>query len=196
MPASYYFNKLRIIKPADVDRNDLYTQFKQLFLQFYDPLCKYSYTLLRDQEASEDIVQDVFTRIWEKHPHMITSEKIRPYLYTAVRNSSFTYLGKKKVYSLSDQEETVEWTLSEETENDDIVHYRTLLKKGIDHLPPKCREIFLLSRSGDLSNQEIADNLGISVNTVNNQTWKAMKMLKAFVKASKLWIPLFFLTRL
>lgn len=171
-----------------MDRNDLYTQFRQLFLQFYDPLCKYAFTFVADKDASEDVVQDMFTRIWERHQEMITAPNIRAYLYKSVRNNSFTYLSKKnKVYSLSD------WDIDEEDiteqENHDIPHYRELLKKAIDDLPAKCREVFLLSRSGNLSNQEIADNLGISVNTVNNQTWKAMKMLKAYVAKAKLWLP-------
>jgi RNA polymerase sigma-70 factor (family 1) len=186
-----------------VDLNDLYAQFRQLFLRFNDPLCKYAFSLVADKDAGEDIVQDVFTRIWEKHQEVINSPNIRAYLYKSVRNSAFTWLSKKsqtQVYSLSDwdigEEETVEWTITEEPDNTSIAHYRELLKKGIDHLPQKCREIFLLSRSGQLSNKEIADNLGISVNTVNNQTWKAMKMLKAFVRTAKLWIPLFFFNKL
>ena len=184
-----------------MDRNDLYAEFRQLFLKFNDPLCKYAFNLVLDKDAGEDIVQDVFTRIWEKHQEMITAPTIRAYLYKAVRNSAFTWLGKKnktQVYSLSDwdieEEETVDWTVTEEPDNTEITHYRDLLKKGIEHLPEKCREVFLLSRSGNLSNKEIADNLGISVNTVNNQTWKAMKMLKAFVRTAKLWIPTAFLT--
>jgi RNA polymerase sigma-70 factor (ECF subfamily) len=175
-----------------VDRNDLYADFKQLFLKLNDPLCKYAFSLVADKDAGEDIVQDVFTRIWEKHREMIIAPNIRAYLYKAVRNSSFTWLSKKnqnKVDSLSDLEETVEWTISEEPDNTEITRYRELLKKGIEQLPQKCREVFLLSRSGNLSNQEIADNLGISINTVNNQTWKAMKMLKAFVQTAKVWIP-------
>jgi RNA polymerase sigma-70 factor (ECF subfamily) len=188
-------NLISLIKSFHVDRNDLYAQFRRLFLQFYDPLCKYAFTFIADKDSSEDLVQDIFTRIWEKHQEMIASPNIRAYLYKSVRNNSFTYLSKKnniQVYSLSDwdiEEETTEWNIEEEPDNHEITNFRELLKKGIDDLPPKCREVFLLSRSGNLSNQEIADNLGISVNTVNNQTWKAMKMLKAFVRKAKLWLP-------
>lgn len=177
-----------------MDHNDLYALFRQLFLQFYDPLCKYAFTLTTDKDASEDLVQDVFTRIWEKHRDTIQSPNIRAYLYKAVRNSAFSYLGKTKVYSLSDEEETIAW--EEETDNHNITRYRELLQQAIDHLPDKCREIFLLSRSGHLSNQDIADNLGISIKTVNNQTWKAMKLLKAFVSKTIPPALLFFLTRL
>ncbi|HEY8919817.1 MAG TPA: RNA polymerase sigma-70 factor [Chitinophaga sp.] len=179
-----------------MDPNDLYSQFRELFLTYYDPLCKYAFTFLKDKESSEDIVQDVFTRIWEKHREVIRSSKIRAYLYTAVRNSSFTHLTKENklpVYSLTDwdtgEEEATPWDLTAEPDQQDNINYRELLQKAMDNLPPKCREVFLLSRSGNLSNQEIADHLGISVNTVNNQTWKAMKLLKAFIRKASLWIP-------
>jgi len=189
-----------------VNRNDLYVQFKLLFQELYDPLTKYAYTLVLDHAIAEDIVQEVFVRIWEKHQPIIESPQARPYLYTAVRNACFNHLGSKKriqLYSLSDtdiaEENSLAWTVTEEPDEDDKPNYRELLKKGIEQLPEKCREIFLLSRSGRLSNQEIADHLGISIKTVNNQTWKAMKLLKAFVKKAKSWLWPFityFFTRL
>lgn len=174
--------------------NDLYIQFRQQFNEFYKPLCKYAFTLVADDDTAEDIVQEVFVRIWEKYQDAITSPAIRAYLYRAVRNSCFTWLGQQKrtpVKSLSDEdteEATITWTVEEEPDEQDLPNYRELLRKGIEQLPEKCREVFLLSRAGDLSNQEIADHLGISVKTVNNQTWKAMKLLKAFVKKAQLWL--------
>jgi RNA polymerase sigma-70 factor (ECF subfamily) len=185
-------------KTFDVDRQDLYTQFRQLFQEFYDPLCKYAFHLITDRDSSEDIVQEVFTRIWEKHQDVVSSPKIRAYLYQAVRNSCFTFLEQKKRSPVShtdwqaEEENTITWDTNDAPAEDNMQAYRDLLRDGIDQLPAKCREVFLLSRSGHLSNQEIADNLGISVNTVNNQTWKAMKLLRAFVQKAKLWaLPLF-----
>jgi RNA polymerase sigma-70 factor (ECF subfamily) len=181
-----------------VDRQDLYTQFRQLFQEFYDPLCKYAFHLITDRDGSEDIVQEVFTRIWEKHQEVIASPKIRAYLFQAVRNSCFNFLEQKKRFPVAsadwnnEEETAVSWDTVDEATEDNLQAYRELLKNGIDQLPPKCREVFLLSRSGHLSNQEIADNLGISVNTVNNQTWKAMKLLKAFVQKARIWALPFF----
>lgn len=178
-----------------MNRNDLYVQFRQLFRELYEPLTKYAYTFVLDHAIAEDIVQDVFVRIWEKHSSVIELPQARPYLYRAVRNTCFNHLGSKKkiqLHSLSDmdpgEEDTLEWTVTEEPDEDDIPNYRELLKKGIEQLPEKCREVFLLSRSGQLSNQEIADQLGISIKTVNNQTWKAMKLLRAFVHKTKTWL--------
>lgn len=178
-----------------MNRNDLYGQFRLLFREYYDPLSKYAYSLVTDHDAAEDIVQEMFVRIWEKHQAIIQSPQVRAYLYRAVRNTCFNYLGaqkKRPVSSLSDTElgegDSIAWSVEEEPDEDDIPNYREMLQKGIEQLPEKCKEVFLLSRSGNLSNQEIADNLGISIKTVNNQTWKAMKLLKAFVSKSKSWL--------
>jgi RNA polymerase sigma-70 factor (family 1) len=188
-----------------VNPNDLYVQFRLLFRELYDPLTKYAHTFVQDHTIAEDIVQDVFVRIWEKHQSIILEPQARPYLYRSVRNACFNHLGSKKripLQSLSDndagEEDSLIWTVSEEPDEDDIPNYRELLKKGIEQLPEKCREVFLLSRTGQLSNQEIADQLGISIKTVNNQTWKAMKLLRAFVHKAKSWLwPFitFFFTR-
>ena len=189
-----------------MNSNDLYVQFRLLFRQLYDPLTKYAYTFVLDHTSAEDIVQDVFVRIWEKHQSIIESPQARPYLYRAVKNACLNHLGSKKRIQLAsfsdadfDENNNITWTVTEEPDEDDIPNYRELLKKGIEQLPEKCREIFLLSRSGQLSNQEIADHLGISIKTVNNQTWKAMKLLKAFVQKAKSWLwPVitYFFTRL
>jgi RNA polymerase sigma-70 factor (ECF subfamily) len=178
-----------------VNSNELYVQFRLLFRTLYDPLTQYAYTLVQDHTIAEDLVQEVFVRIWERHQSIIESPKIRPYLYRAVRNACFNHLGSKKrlpLYSLSDtnlaEEDGIGWTVAEEPDEEDLPNYRELLKKGIEQLPEKCKEIFMLSRWGQLSNQEIADHLGISIKTVNNQTWKAMKLLKAFVHKTKNWL--------
>jgi RNA polymerase sigma-70 factor, ECF subfamily len=188
-----------------VNRDDLYVQFRLLFRELYDPLTKYAYTFILDHTNAEDLVQDVFVRIWEKYAAVIESPQARPYLYRAVRNACFNHLGSKKkiqLQSLSDMdpgdENSLTWTIEEEPAEEDVPNYRELLKKGIEQLPEKCREVFLLSRTGKLSNQEIADQLGISIKTVNNQTWKAMKLLRSFVHKAKSWLwPFitFFFTR-
>ena len=70
-----------------MNRDDLYVQFRQLFQGLYKPLTQYAYSLVQDHAIAEDIVQDVFVRIWEKHAAVIESPQARPYLYRAVRNA-------------------------------------------------------------------------------------------------------------
>ena len=88
-----------------MNRNDLYGQFRLLFREYYDPLSKYAYSLVTDHDAAEDIVQEMFVRIWEKHQDIIQSPQVRAYLYRAVRNTCFNHLGAQKrmpVSSLTD----------------------------------------------------------------------------------------------
>jgi len=96
------------------------------------------------------------------------------------------------VYSLSEIDLEDDDTVEMMPPADETQNYQALLGLGIEQLPPKCKEVFLLSRMGELSNQQVADSLGISVKTVNNQLWKALKMLRAFVRNTGIGL-LFFL---
>lgn len=174
-----------------LDTDDLYREFRFVFDQLYNPLCGYAFRLVKDRDACEDIVQDVFVRIWEKRKDLIVSENIRFYLFTSVRNNCLTHLGRGQrlpVYSLSyrdmEEEGTGDWNAAVEKAAGESTDYRALLEKGIELLPPKCKEVFLLNRMGQLSNREIGETFGISVKTVENQLWKAMKMLRAFAKGT------------
>lgn len=175
--------------PNSAAFNDLYKQFRLDFEKLYAPLCQYAFRLVKETEACEDIVQDVFARIWEKRKDLIGSENIRYYLFTAVRNNCLTYLDQEQrmpVYSLSyldiADNESEELTVKAGAPDQEPLNYKALLEKGIELLPPKCKEVFLLNRMGQLSNREIAFTLRISVKTVENQLWKAMKMLRSFAK--------------
>lgn len=163
---------------------DHYKQFQQVFEQHYNPLCKYAFSFIKEKDICEDIVQDVFARIWETRRDLVVIDGIKFYLFKAVRNNCLTYLRREQrlpVSSLNEMEDT--WPVAgTEIDYGDGINYKALLGKGIDQLPPKCKEVFLLSHLGDLSNQQVADNLGISIKTVNNQLWKALKFLKNFAK--------------
>lgn len=174
----------------------LYKQFQMGFEKFYNPLCTYANSFVKEQSICEDIVQEVFVRIWEIRKDLIQSDNLRFYLFTAVRNNCLTHLKKEQrtaIYSLSDMDLENEDAMADITPPADEIHnYQELLRIGIDQLPPKCKEVFLLARMGELSNQQVADSLGISVKTVNNQLWKALKLLRAFVRNIAVWF-LFFL---
>ncbi|WP_442872764.1 sigma factor [Chitinophaga sp. 212800010-3] len=71
---------------------DLYKQFKSAFEQYYAPLCKYTFNFTKQQHACEDIVQEVFVRIWGNPPDLVWTGIMRYYLFTAVRNNCITYL--------------------------------------------------------------------------------------------------------
>ncbi|MCO6497168.1 MAG: RNA polymerase sigma-70 factor [Chitinophagaceae bacterium] len=165
----------------------LYQQFKKVFEQYYNELCNYALTFLKDLSSSEDVVQEVFVRIWEKRQDIVTSENIKFYLYVAVRNNSLTYLNKSKkvkVVELNEYDAAEENRLSPE-EADALPDYKTQLGNAMDRLPPKCKEVFVLSRLSRQSYKEIAETMGISVKTVENQMGKALRILREFVREKR-----------
>lgn len=125
----------------------------------------------------EDIVQDCFAELWER---LITEKEVsnvKAYLYMMVRNHCFDTLKKDNPthcdLSPSDLEDIIS---NEECEERSLIEAR--LWTAIDSLPERCREVFLLSKRDGLKYKEIADKLDISVNTVENQVSKALRILK------------------
>jgi RNA polymerase sigma-70 factor (family 1) len=166
---------------------DLYPQFQIVFRTYYNPLCNYAFTFTKDADASEDLVQDLFIKIWEQRRGLLKEASIRYYLFTAVRNNCITWLRREKqtvIVQLTGYETISATTDYPNEPMDEERDEKILLEQAIARLPPKCKEIFLLSRFGKLSYKEIATNLDISPKTVENQLGKALKMLRTFLKES------------
>lgn len=169
----------------------LYHQFQQEFSHYYEPLCNYAYTILKEAHACEDIVQDIFMHVWEKKQNLVGDTGLRYYLFTAVRNNCLTWLQRNKrsmVTPLTGQEPqqaAPDQYATEKVETD----FNSLLQSALEKLPPKCREVFLLSRMGRLTYQEIAETQGISIKTVENQMGKALKIMRNFIREKQVWLP-------
>jgi RNA polymerase sigma-70 factor (ECF subfamily) len=167
---------------------DLYRQFQVVFRTYYNLLCNYAFTFTKDADASEDLVQDLFIKIWEQRRGLLKEGSIRYYLFTAVRNNCITWLRREKrsaTVQLTGYETISATTDYPDELMDEEKDEKLLLEQAIAQLPPKCKEIFLLSRFGKLSYKEIATDLDISPKTVENQLGKAFKILRAFLKESK-----------
>ncbi len=126
---------------------------------------------------AEDVVQDCFVTLWEKLEGGMIVANRRAYLYTTVRNRCLDNLRKKGVQTESLRPYDT-YGMIEDDEAQDRSHVEARLWTAIDSLPEKCREVFLLSKRDGMKYEEIADELGISVNTVRNQISKALKILK------------------
>lgn len=167
-----------------------YDQFHTVFEEYYNSLCNYAFNYVKELSSSEDIVQEVFVRIWEKRQDIIASETLRFYLFTAVRNNCLTHLQKEKkaaIVELNDYDAAEEQkTFSEEMKPE--TDYKAQLTSAMDQLPPKCREVFVLSRISKQSYKEIATTLDISVKTVENQMGKALKVIRGFLKENNVFL--------
>ncbi|HEX9509989.1 MAG TPA: RNA polymerase sigma-70 factor [Puia sp.] len=170
-----------------ISQEHLYGRFQTVFNTYYNSLCNYAFTFVKNEDTSEDIVQDIFMRIWEGRRDLLLEDTVRYYLFTAVRNNSITHLRQQKNTEEWNGEDIPDETVPEKERGNDR-DYRLSLQKGIDRLPPKCREVFLLSRFSNMTYKQIAASLGISVKTVENQLGKALKNLRVFLKEEGIYL--------
>lgn len=160
---------------------DLSTEngFRQLYRLHYAALHYASFRILGDSQAAEDVVHQVFLKLWEQRDRVKVSNNPGGYLRRSVINTSLNYL--KKHRHLTPMDEIAEHDLVEETSCSTEQQQQAILEKlhlTVDSLPPKCRLIFSLSRYEGLSNQEIADHLGVTRKTVENQLNKAFSRIR------------------
>lgn len=156
------------------------TVFEMFFRTYYQPLCSYAYTFLRDKEESEEIVQSTFLSFWEKRDTLQIRTSVKSYLYAMVRNACLNVIKHNKVKQLHVVEETALAPQTQEsvTEHVNSRELEGQIQRAIDKLPEQCRLVFKLSRFEELKYSEIAEQLGISVKTVENHMGKALKIMR------------------
>lgn len=160
---------------------DHISDLENLFNEHYQGLCAFVARMMNDSVAAEDIVQEVFMKVWRDRHTLTFSDSMKSYLYLATKNGAINYLKKqrRRTELLEIYLEGIEGHLQNV---EDFVHFDDLnsaLEKATKNLPPKCMEIFLLSRNQFKSYKEISIELGISVKTVENQIGKALKILRS-----------------
>jgi RNA polymerase sigma-70 factor (ECF subfamily) len=163
-------------------RNQIVFDF--IFHYYYSGLCAFCEKMVNNQAAAEDIVQNLFVTLWLKNQQLEINTSLKSYLFTAVRNRSLDYLKQvkrknKKLASMSAMDTLPEnlstlWFAESEL--------REIINKSLEKLPPRCREIFILSRFEGMKNQEIASRLGLSQRTVELQIYHALKKMRIELK--------------
>lgn len=156
-----------------------HTGFKELFYRDYQQLCNHAFKYLGDRDESEDLVQDILIRFWEIKKEMINDPAAKYYLLAAVRNRCISAL-RKRVYMLSTEENEIEIEDPPYAEKPEL-DVNELIERAFEGLSPKCAEVFRLSRMGNLTYQQIATKLNISIKTVENQMGKAIKHMRNFI---------------
>ena len=150
---------------------------EDLFRLNYRPLCMFALHYLQDADLVEDVVQECFTMLWEKLEQGADVANRRAYLYMSVRNRCLDHLRRKGL-----QTESLKPYDTYGIIDDDDAEERSVMEAklwtAIDSLPEKCRQVFLMSKRDGLKYEEIAEELGLSVNTVRNQISKALNVLK------------------
>ncbi|MCH7400846.1 RNA polymerase sigma-70 factor [Belliella kenyensis] len=154
--------------------------FQAFYQRHWEQLYLKAYAILGHTQMAEDIIQDIFLDIW-KNRERIEIDKPIQYLSTCVKNSVFKVLQKQKVKQKHlDTLNTLE-LLVQAASTLDSNEIEQAIMKHLDQMPDRCKEIFILSRFENLSNKEIAEKLGLSAKTVENQIYRALKSLKTLM---------------
>jgi RNA polymerase sigma-70 factor, ECF subfamily len=157
---------------------------EDLFKTYYTPLVKLVYRMLRNSEAAEDIVQDVFVKVWNNRENLDQNKSIKSYLYRSAINTALNYIEKNKrsVQITKIESVTDSYKASHTEEKISFKELEGKVSAAIDTLPPKCKIIFVMSRYDELSYKEIAEALDLSIKTVENQIGKALSILRDNLK--------------
>ncbi len=160
-------------------RDGDFAAFEQLFQLYYKPLLYFACRFVRDHQAAQDIVQEVFLQVWCKRQNLEPNLNIKTYLFTAVKNRSLKHLRHQKV---KERYRTEQILLDRENLSpEDLVKNRELqesIEKAVQTLPEKCRLIFCMNRFDRLKYGEIAAILDISIKTVETQMGRSYKRLR------------------
>lgn len=156
--------------------------FELVFSKYYKPLVIYANTFMKDIPESQDIVQQVFVSFWEKRETLQIHTSLNGLLYKAVYNVCLNRIKQQKTRMNHIQEIKLNSSSSEQSERVQEKELEKKINVAIDQLPEQCAKIFKMSRFEQLKYQEIADKLGLSIKTVENQMGKALKLMRESLK--------------
>lgn len=160
--------------------------FKYLFDLYFVPLCRYAHLYLTDAQEEEELVLDIYMHLWEHSAQINLTLSLKAYLFQAVRNRCLNFLRDKK--STLSLDEAGDIANNETTSTLEMEELTFLIQEAICALPDKCQQVFRLSREGNKTNQEIADELNISVKTVEAQITKSLKRIKNFLDSKYVYL--------
>lgn len=157
--------------------------FEGLFRAYYPFLCSYATRILKDATAAEEIVQELFVKLWEKRSATHIGTSVKNYLFSSVKNLCLNHIrhaGVRDEYVKKIQQEQ-QYFSDEDAESESVLF--EMLEAEIESMPEKRREIFRMSRRDGLKYREIAEKLNISVKTVEAQMGLAFKYLREKLQA-------------
>ncbi|GMT46415.1 MAG: DNA-directed RNA polymerase sigma-70 factor [bacterium] len=166
--------------------------FEKIFQIYHKQLYLFCYSFLNQKEDAENLTQDVFVKLWVKRAAIDCEKSFSGFLFTMTKNLALNYI-RKTIYQQIYVNQMLNNSLEDRCQTDKQISYNEIksrLNDLINQLPLKRKEIFLLSREHGLSQKEIAEQMGVSIHTVESQISKALKFIRKGLKGFTL---LFFL---
>jgi RNA polymerase sigma-70 factor, ECF subfamily len=162
-----------------IKHND-YTAFEKLFLFNYTPLLNFCKKLVHVNEVAEELVSEVFLKIWNNRNRIVITSSPKSYLYTAVRNISFDHLRREKrsIWVNLDEVAGTPCSNFDPQQRTEFEELQARIDVTVARLPKQCRLVFQLSRDQGMKYNEIAETLHLSVKTIETQMGRALKVLR------------------
>jgi len=172
------------VENTDILLKDVRNNFDKIYVMYYSRMFRFAKEYVLFDEDAENIVQDVFLLLWEKREVLDIQISLVSYLFALVKNKSLDYLRRKVIADEYKEELSVKLASLESlnysfTSDEEI---EQILMTAIDKLPERCRQVFLKSRIEGKKNREIADELDLSMSTVENQMTIALRKLRIELK--------------
>lgn len=173
-------NKINInpLRPGDSKA------YEKLFTEWYVPLCNYANSILRDADEAEDVVQKMFCKLWDQRNEIEIKSSVKSYLYRMVHNNCLNKVKQQKIRFEHNRIIACERNDTVNNVENNVLHneLEQQLQRALEQLPPRCREVFMLSRFQYRSYAEIAQEMQITANTVETQIVKALRILRHELK--------------
>ncbi len=163
----------------EIKKGNLAT-FENLFRKHYQALCNYAGKYVKDLDKAEEVVQELFFKLWEKRDKLEINISLKSYLYRSVYNGCLQYLNHRAIeikYEAYYKKQNKEYN-RDASENIRLQELSDIIHNTLNSLPERCRNIFLLNRYEGLKYREIAKKLSVSIKTVEANIGKALKLLR------------------
>ncbi len=175
-------------------RRDDECAFKELFDRYSKKLYYFSLRYLRNNEESEELVQTVFINLWEHRKSLRDDMPVKSYIYRSAVNYIYNQLKKRAIHAKFVDSELIREEIHSNPTYEKVLFndMERSINSIIDTLPLQQKEIFLLSRYENLSHKEIAEKLDLSVRTVENQVFRALKIIRSRLQTQIIFLILLF----
>ena len=160
----------------DAIKDNSQTAFKVVYEEYFAKLTQFIFKMSRDENLAEELVQRTMIKVWEQRDKIILTTSLKSYLYKVSYNEYLMYLRTKSKFP--NIEDAVIEAIDEIEDEQDNQVLLDKIRKEIDNLPPKCREVFILSKINGMKYKEIAEQLNISTKTIESHMTKALKQIR------------------
>ncbi len=172
--------------------------FKKLFVRYYEKLRQFTTLTYHDPILAEEVVQEVFARLWERRQSLEIHSSVKYYLYTACRNQAYNLINQKN-HRHQSMTEAMEAILADNDTPETVLSFETLyynLQKAVDALPTKAKKVFVLKYFQQTKHKEIARRMNISESMVEKHAANAIRQVRKKLASHALPVILTLLTKL